>query len=47
LSYSTFMQGLNKAEIKLNRKQLAELAVRDEAAFRELAEVARQAIAAA
>jgi large subunit ribosomal protein L20 len=47
LSYSTFMQGLAKAEVQLNRKQLAELALKDEAAFRELAEVARQALTAA
>ena len=47
MSYSTFMQGLAKAEVRLNRKQLAELAARDEGAFRELAEVARQAITAA
>ena len=46
LSYSTFMNGLAKADVGLNRKQLAELAVRDEAAFRELANVARQALAA-
>ena len=47
MSYSTFIQGLAKAEVQLNRKQLAELAARDEPAFRELAEVARKALAAA
>jgi large subunit ribosomal protein L20 len=47
LSYSRFMQGLSKAEIGLDRKQLAELAVKDEAAFRELAGVARQALTGA
>lgn len=46
LSYSRFMDGLAKAEVGLDRKQLAELAVRDEAAFRELANVARQALGA-
>jgi large subunit ribosomal protein L20 len=46
LSYSKFMNGLAKAEVGLDRKQLAELAVRDEAAFRELANVARQALVA-
>jgi large subunit ribosomal protein L20 len=44
LSYSRFMQGLSKAGVALNRKQLAELAVADEPAFRELASVARQAL---
>ena len=44
--YSRFMDGLAKAEVGLDRKQLAELAVRDEAAFRELANVARQALGA-
>jgi len=47
MSYSTFMQGLAKAEVQLNRKQLADLAARDESTFRELAEVARKALAAA
>ena len=46
LSYSRFMNGLAKAEVGLDRKQLAELAVRDEAAFRELADVARKALGA-
>ena len=46
LSYSRFMNGLAKAEVGLDRKQLAELAVRDEAAFRELADVARKALSA-
>jgi large subunit ribosomal protein L20 len=44
MSYSTFIQGLSKAGVGLNRKQLAEIAVRDEAAFRELAAVAKQAL---
>lgn len=45
LSYSTFIQGLAKAGVGLNRKQLAEMAVKDEAAFQQLVEVARQALA--
>lgn len=45
MSYSTFMSGLNKAEIELNRKQLSELAIHDDAAFKELVDVARLAIA--
>ena len=44
MSYSTFIHGLGKAGVVLNRKQLAEIAVRDEAAFRELAAVAKQAL---
>lgn len=44
LSYSRFIQGLTKAGVALDRKCLAELAVKDEPAFRELATVARQAL---
>ncbi len=42
LSYSRFMSGLRKAGVEINRKLLADLAVRDPAAFGELAEVAKQ-----
>jgi large subunit ribosomal protein L20 len=45
LSYSAFMHGLKAANVELNRKVLADLAVRDEAAFRELAETAKGALA--
>lgn len=45
MSYSTFMAGLFKAEVSLNRKQLAELAIHDEAAFGQLVDVARSAVA--
>jgi large subunit ribosomal protein L20 len=41
LSYSAFMNGLGKAGILLDRKVLAELAVKDPAAFGKLAEAAR------
>jgi large subunit ribosomal protein L20 len=41
LSYSVFMAGLKKAGILLDRKILAELAVKDPAAFTKLAETAR------
>jgi large subunit ribosomal protein L20 len=41
MSYSTFMAGLKQAGVELNRKMLADLAVRDEAAFRQLVEAAR------
>ena len=43
LSYSRFMSGLKKAGVDINRKMLADLAVRDPAAFGELAEVAKSA----
>ncbi len=42
LSYSRFVSGLRGAGIELNRKMLADLAVRDPAAFTELAEVAKE-----
>jgi large subunit ribosomal protein L20 len=41
LSYSVFMNGLKKAGIVLDRKVLAELAVKDSAAFGKLAETAK------
>jgi len=41
LSYSVFIDGLKKAGIVLNRKMLADLAVRDSVAFNRLAELAR------
>lgn len=47
LSYSRFMCGLKAAGIRIDRKILADLAVRDEAAFTVLAERARQALARA
>lgn len=42
LSYNQFMAGLKRAGVEINRKLLADLAVRDPAAFGELAAVARQ-----
>ena len=47
LSYSQFMHGLKLAGIELDRKILADLAVRDEAAFARLAETAKERLAAA
>ena len=44
ISYSRFMSGLRKAGVEINRKVLADLAVRDPAAFGELAEVAKQSL---
>jgi len=41
LSYSRFMHGLKQAEIDLDRKILADLAVHDQAAFAQLAEAAK------
>ncbi len=46
LSYSRFMNGLSKAEIEVDRKMLAELAVNDATAFSHLAEQAKNALAA-
>jgi large subunit ribosomal protein L20 len=45
LSYSKFMAGLKKCGCDLNRKVLAEIAVSDEAAFRQLVEKAKAALA--
>lgn len=44
LSYSRFMAGLKAASIGINRKMLADLAVRDEAVFAEIANRAKQAL---
>jgi large subunit ribosomal protein L20 len=41
LSYSRFMHGLATARVEIDRKELAEIAVRDPAAFARLAELAR------
>ena len=43
MNYSTFMNGLKKAGIELNRKMLAELAVNDKEAFAALVEKAKAA----
>jgi large subunit ribosomal protein L20 len=43
LSYATFMNGLRRAGIEIDRKVLADLAVRDVNAFAELADKARAA----
>ena len=45
INYSTFMNGLKKAGIVINRKMLAELAVSDKAAFTQLTETAKKALA--
>jgi large subunit ribosomal protein L20 len=44
LSYSRFMSGLKKAGVEINRKMLADLAVKDPAAFNALVEQAKGAL---
>lgn len=44
LSYSLLINGLRKAEIDLDRKVLADIAVHDKDAFQQLAEKARSAL---
>jgi large subunit ribosomal protein L20 len=46
MSYSQFMHGLREAGIELDRKVLADIAVRDPQTFRRFAEKAREAVAA-
>ena len=46
MSYGTFMHGLNLAGIELDRKVLADIAVRDPETFRRFADTAREAAAA-
>ena len=46
MSYSTFMHGLKLAGVELDRKVLADIAVRDPETFRRFAETAREAAAA-
>ena len=45
MNYSTFMNGLKKSGIVINRKMLAELAVNDKAAFTQLTDTAKKALA--
>ena len=47
MTYNRFIQGLKIAEVEVDRKILADLAVHDEAAFAALVEVARAALAGA
>lgn len=44
LSYSAFINGLQKAGVEVNRKILSELAATDEQAFAKLSEIARQGL---
>jgi large subunit ribosomal protein L20 len=47
MTYGRFIDGLNKAGIELDRKVLADIAVRDSAAFGALVQQAKQAVEAA
>ena len=44
MNYSTFMNGLKKAGIVINRKMLSEMAIADKAAFAQLVETAKKAL---
>ena len=44
MNYSTFINGLNKAGVSLNRKMLSEIAISDPAAFTALTEQAKAAL---
>ena len=46
MTYNRFIQGLRLAEIEVDRKVLADLAVTDETAFAALVEVSRAAVKA-
>ena len=45
-TYHQLIAGLNKAGVDVDRKTLADLAVRDSAAFARLADIAKEAVAA-
>ena len=44
MNYSTFMNGLKKSGIELNRKMLSEMAIHDPASFNALVETAKKAL---
>ena len=46
ITYSRFIDGLNKAEITIDRKVLSDLAIREPAAFAAIVEKAKAALAA-
>ena len=46
MRYSQFINGLNKVDVKLDRKALSELAIHEPDAFKELVEKAKEALAA-
>lgn len=41
ISYSRFIEGLNKAGVEINRKMLSEIAINDKEAFKKLVEIAK------
>jgi large subunit ribosomal protein L20 len=45
ISYSRFIEGLNKSGVEVNRKMLSELAIADPKAFKELVKVAKDGLA--
>ena len=45
MSYSKLIHGLKQADVQLDRKVLADLAVRDEVAFAAIVDMAKQALA--
>lgn len=45
MPYSRFIYGLKQANVELNRKVLADIAVRDEDTFAQIVEVAKSAVA--
>lgn len=47
MTYSSFMNGMKKADVLLNRKSLSELAIKDPAAFDGLLKLAKDKLAAA
>ncbi len=42
MSYSRFIEGLNKADIQVNRKALSNMAIEDPAAFKQLVDTAKK-----
>ena len=45
ISYSQFINGLNKAEVAINRKMLSEIAINDAKSFTHLVDIAKKALA--
>jgi large subunit ribosomal protein L20 len=45
MKYSTLMGGLNRANVEVNRKMLAEMAITDPATFSEFVDIAQEALA--
>ena len=44
ISYSRFIEGLNKAGIEINRKMLSEIAINDSASFTEMVKIAKDGL---